>query len=222
MIDARHSTLLTMIAGGVLWSGAAFAQSAPVLPAQAADASVDMFTRNRNTAVQQRQRPDYEARGLRAGAFTVYPKVDWAVEYNDNVYAASTNEQSDTVIKIRPELAVESNWSQNSLNAYVRGSVNRYVDLKTENTDEYGFGVSGRIDVTRLSRLSAGADYADTYEPRTAPNAPAGARLDGPRPRGPAHAHADRDRRHGRRHENVPSPVDACRHITSQDVAAGR
>ncbi|WP_309630361.1 outer membrane beta-barrel protein [Brevundimonas sp.] len=136
------------------------------------DASVDNFSRNRNTSVQQRPRRDYEAPGVRAGGFLVYPRLELSAERIDNIYATATNEVDDTVFHVRPELAIESDWNQNFLSAYARGSLNRYSDNESENTDEYGIGTSGRIDVNRQSNIGFGADFAGGFEPRTAPSAP--------------------------------------------------
>lgn len=171
---AAASIAAASVAAGsvVLAAGEAEAQSAGGQVAGAADARVDNFSRNRNTSVQQRSRPDYEAPGVRTGTFLVYPRMEIQAEKNDNIYATATGEVDDTILRIRPELTVESNWSQNFLSAYVRGSVNRYSDNTDENTEEFGVGGSGRVDVTRESNLGFGADYSSSFEPRTAPSAP--------------------------------------------------
>ena len=159
----------SMTAGSFAFvSSAAVAQSA-------ADAAVDNFTRNRNTSVQQRSRPDYDAPGLRAGAFMVYPRLEVQAEHNSNIYATATNEVDDTIFHVRPELSIESGWSQNSLSAYVRGSLNRYVDNDSENVDEFSTGGNGRIDVARLTSIGFGGNFTSSFEPRTAPDAAANA-----------------------------------------------
>ncbi|WGM31821.1 hypothetical protein KKHFBJBL_02070 [Brevundimonas sp. NIBR11] len=160
---------------------ASMAASSVALVSAAASAQVatgggvDNFSRNRNTSVQQRQRPAYEAAGIRSGGFLVYPRLEVQVERNDNVYATSANEADDTIAHIRPEVSIESDWNQNFLSAYVRGSINRYADLDGENTDEFGVGSSARIDVTRGANIGLGADYTSSFEPRTAPDSPANA-----------------------------------------------
>lgn len=167
----RPAAAMTMLAGGVLWSGYASAQPTAPTPG----AAVDMFTRDRNISVQERRRPEYEASGARVGAFTVSPKVEWTVESNDNIYATPTNETSDYVARARPEIAIDSNWAVNSVGAYARGSINRYSEHSSENTNEYSVGVNARADATRLSNVSAGGDYSRMYEPRTSPNSPSAA-----------------------------------------------
>lgn len=172
MFNAMKCLAISVSAGSlVVLAGTASAQSVGGVVTGAADASVDNFSRSRNTAVSARPRPDYEAPGIRAGGFLVYPRVELSAETNDNIYATSANTVDDTILHVRPEVAIESDWSRNLLTAYVRGSVNRYADNEDENTEEYGFGGAGRIDVSRLSNIGVGADYTSSFEPRTAPSA---------------------------------------------------
>lgn len=172
MFSALKSLAVSVSAGSlVALAGTVSAQTAGGQLAGTVDASVDNFSRNRNTSVAARPRPDFEAPGMRAGAFLVYPRIELAAETNDNIYATNANTVDDTILHVRPELSIESDWSQNLLTAYVRGSVNRYADNEDENTEEYAFGGTGRIDVTRLSNIGFGADYISSFEPRTAPSA---------------------------------------------------
>lgn len=178
MLSTLKTVAFSVSVGSLaLVCGAAVAQVAPSSEASGrlasvADAGVDNFSRGRNTSVAQRSRPDYEAPGIRSGAFLVYPRLEVSAETNDNIYATGTNEVDDYIFHVRPELSIESDWSQNFLTAYARGSLNRYADNDGENTDEYGLGASGRIDATRLSNIGFGADYTSSFEPRTAPSAP--------------------------------------------------
>jgi hypothetical protein len=180
MFSVLKHVAVSVSAGSLAFaSGAATAQiSAAQTPtastqiAGAQDASVDRFSRNRNVSVMQRPRLDYEAPGIRAGGFLVYPRLELSAETNDNIYATETGEVDDTIFHVRPEVSIESQWSQNFLTAYARGSINRYTDNDSENTEEFGAGASGRLDVTRQSNIGFGADYASSFEPRTAPSAP--------------------------------------------------
>lgn len=133
---------------------------------------MDMFSRSRNISVRQRPRPDYEAGGIRAGPFLVYPKVEISSEFNDNIYAADAGETSDTILHLRPDLAIESDWSRSFAALFARGSVNRHRDFGSEDRDEYALGGLVRADVTRLSNLSLGAEFNSRFEPRTSSNTP--------------------------------------------------
>lgn len=133
------------------------------------------FERDRNVAVLSRPHEGYDAKGLPLGGFRLFPKVAVTAEHNDNIYALPTNEVSDTVWRVQPELNLVSNWSRHSLNLFARGTLSRYSDFGTEDSDDYSFGGSGKLDITRKSNITASADYNRLTEPRTSPSAPANA-----------------------------------------------
>ena len=135
------------------------------------------FKRDKNTSVRQRPRPDYEAIGVKAGGFTLYPRVTVEAVHDDNIYAVATGEQSDVIWRVKPEVAARSNWSRHALGAFASSSINRYADFDTENTEEYTLGFNGRLDVERGSYVSASLQWQALTEPRTAITAgtPAGA-----------------------------------------------
>lgn len=134
------------------------------------------FKRDKNVSVRERPRPDYEAIGVRAGGFTVYPRVTVELEHSDNIYATPVLEQSDTIWRVRPEVAVRSNWSRHALGAFASASINRYSDFDTENTEEYTVAVNGRVDIVRGSNVSGSLQYQALTEPRTSPSAPLASR----------------------------------------------
>lgn len=171
-VVSRGLTLL-LVVGTAAQGGVAMAQTASGSLTRAQAQSSDLFARDRSVAVRDRPHPDYEAGGLPLGAFTAYPKVQFSGEFNDNIYATSSNERDDFIFRIRPEISLESGWSRNALQAYARGSINRYKDYDTEDTEEWGVGVSGRLDVTRATNIAGGADFATLTEPRTSASAPA-------------------------------------------------
>jgi hypothetical protein len=130
------------------------------------------FKRDRNVSVRQRPRPDYEAIGIKTGGFTVYPRVTVEGEYNDNIYAVAADKDNDVIWRVKPEVAARSNWSRHSLGAFASGSINRYSDFDTENTEEYTVGVNGRLDIERGSNIAGLVQYQRLTEPRTAPTSP--------------------------------------------------
>lgn len=150
----------------------AFAQTASGALRGAQAQNVDLFARDRSVAVRERSRPEYEALGLRAGTFMVYPKIEWSAENNDNVFAVATGEESDAIFRIRPDVSVESTWSRHALAAFARASIDRYQDFDTEDAETWAVGASGRLDVVRGSAINFGADFSSLVEPRTASNTP--------------------------------------------------
>jgi len=154
---------------------ACIALTAPQI-AQAQDLG-SQFKRDKNVSVRQRPRPDYEAVGQKAGGFTVYPRVTVDLEHNDNIYAVAAGKIDDNVWRVKPEVAVRSDWSRNALGFFAGGNVIRYGDEKTENAEEYTVSANGRLDVARGSNISGSAQFQHQIEPRTAITAgtPAGA-----------------------------------------------
>lgn len=180
-IDIVTSNKTFLFAGAALLFATGMASGAIAADTKAsavagAGAAQTNFSRDRNISVSARPRPDYQAAGIHAGGFTIYPKLTTTFEHNDNIYAAKTGKQDDNVWHVNPELVVASNWNRHSLSAYARGGFNRYSDNSTENTDDYAFGTDGRIDVTRNAQINAGASFSRGTEPRTSPNSPAAAK----------------------------------------------
>lgn len=148
--------------------GTAFAQeSTRGALDQSSNQTYSNFQRDRNVSVRQRPHPGYEALGLREGAFMIWPKLATTVEYNDNIFATSADQTSDTIFHIAPEIDLTSNWSRHELDAYVRSTINHYDSHSSENTTDYSVGATGRLDVLRTAQINAGADFSRLTEPRS-------------------------------------------------------
>lgn len=152
---------------------ACIALSAPQL-VQAQDLG-SSFSRDKNVSVRQRPRPDFEATGQKAGGFTVYPRVTVDLEHNDNIYAVAAGKTSDEIWRVKPELAVRSDWSRHALGFFAGGNVIRYADNKDENVEEFTVSANGRIDIERGSNLTGSIQTQRLVEPRTAPTSPVAA-----------------------------------------------
>ena len=155
---------------------AAQAQSTAGSLRQAQSQTGDLFARDRGVPVRQRPRPEYEALGLPVGTFTAFPSLQIDAEYNDNIFAVATGADSDWIVRLKPEIQLESGWSRHAFGAYARANISRYRDFDAENFEDWGVGASGRLDITRAANLAAGVDHASLTEPRTSSNAPASTR----------------------------------------------
>jgi len=133
------------------------------------------FSRDKNTSVKQRPRPDYEAKGQQMGGFTLYPRATIDLIADDNIYAVAAGETSDTIWRVKPELALRSNWSRHALGLYASSTISRYADQSTENSEQYTVSGNGRLDVARGAYLAGNAEYSSLIEPRTAPTSPSAA-----------------------------------------------
>lgn len=143
--------LMLTVSGLALLAGAAQAQSI-VVPAA------------------ERMASDHAPLGVRAGSFLIIPKVDLEETYNDNIYATSTNEKSDFITTIRPEIAARSNWNRHALNAVVRAENQSYADHNSEDQTNYLAAADGRIDVLRNTSVGGGVSFSHDHEERGDPN----------------------------------------------------
>lgn len=162
------ASVAVVLAAGA--STGAWAQTQGAVARAQADSS--NFARDRSVSVRQRPHPGYEAMGISLGAFTAYPKVAIGVETNDNIYGSSVNEVDDVVWRVQPEVVVSSDWSRHSLQGYARGTISRYADFDSENSDDYTVGATGRVDITRRANVTANVQYATLTEPRTSSSSP--------------------------------------------------
>lgn len=62
----------------------------------------------RGQSVMERARPGYDAAGIRAGGFMVYPTASVTESYNDNIYATPANETGDLITTLAAGVAVNS------------------------------------------------------------------------------------------------------------------
>lgn len=132
----------------------------------------NLFTRDRNVAVDQRGRPELEALGVRAGSFMVYPKLQFDVGRDSNVVVSGIDELEDNLFRVSPRVDVESDWTRHYLGGNLRGAFTRYDAYEEENTDSYAIQGMGRLDVRRFTQINAGVEAARDIESRTSSGAP--------------------------------------------------
>jgi hypothetical protein len=58
--------------------------------------------------VQERQRPELQPPGLRAGAFRLFPSLKETTSYDDNIFAERGNASSGVVFRSRPEVKIDN------------------------------------------------------------------------------------------------------------------
>jgi hypothetical protein len=130
------------------------------------------FARDRNVSVTERPKPEYEAVPVRVGAFIVDPVIAAGLEYNDNIYATNTDQQSDGILHVQPSVLVTSDWSRNQVSAFARASSSFYFDHTGEDTTDGAIGASGRLDVQRDLGFAGGASFERDTQPRTSEASP--------------------------------------------------
>jgi hypothetical protein len=128
------------------------------------------FARDRNTAVRERPHPEYEAAGVRMGAFMAFPRIEADVEYDDNIFALPNNKVSDTIWRLKPEVSIQSNWSRHQLRLNAGLATDGYANHSGENTTDWNVGADGRLDFAGRANVSGGLSFSRLTEPRTSSN----------------------------------------------------
>ena len=105
---------------------------------------VDDYSRGENVGVTDRDRPEYDATGIPAGGFVVYPKVELGGEFDSNALAvdgASARPQADWDLLADPSVFVQSNWNRNELEG--QAALNLRQADRFGGNDETGWSVRG-------------------------------------------------------------------------------
>ena len=110
------------------------------------------------------------AHGYKAGSFTIYPDVQAATFYDDNIYATSHDHVSDWVGTVSPRIAIQSNWDKNSLYAEAQADFTGYWSHPHENTVDWHVLSEGQIDVTSKTHILLGAVALQSHEDRASPD----------------------------------------------------
>ncbi|MCI0428964.1 MAG: outer membrane beta-barrel protein [Rhodospirillales bacterium] len=100
--------------------------------------------------------PLREPRGVHAGGFIVFPRIEIEEKYDDNIFATKNNRESDFITVISPSISVESTWSRHGLGLQAFGQYNRFAEHGTEDSEEGGVSQTGRLDIT-------GNDYVSEF-----------------------------------------------------------
>ncbi len=110
----------------------------------------------------------YEPNGIPAGGFRLFPELRVSVVNDDNVFAATANEQSDYLYELLPSARLESDWSTHELNLFIDGAVRSYSDNSQLDSEDYRAGLDGRIDVARDLSIAVSASAGKAVEPLSA------------------------------------------------------
>lgn len=120
--------------------------------------------------VQDRDRPAFQAVGVRLGSFLVYPSVDLSVIYDDNLFADATD-TDDFFFRVSPQVRVESNFPRHALNFQADLNNDTYFDQSSEDRTEYGVRSTGRLDITEGTSFRGDVQFEERREDRGSPDA---------------------------------------------------
>jgi hypothetical protein len=118
--------------------------------------------------VSERPRPEYTLVPHRIGGFDLIADLTTTVAGSDNVFATDTDQKSDLIGVLSPHAELRSHWSTHQIRAFAQANISRYSRYKTESTDDYTIGASGRLDLGQLQTVNLAVQHSHQTEPRTA------------------------------------------------------
>lgn len=121
-----------------------------------------------NQSVLERDRPQYENDGIRAGSFIIRPQLDTSVDFNDNIFADETDTESDVRLLVRPQVLVRLNQPIVDLQLRTGFDLERFADNSSEDTDGYFAGLRGTIGRGQATQVRFQLDYRSDNESRRA------------------------------------------------------
>ncbi|QAY77478.1 outer membrane beta-barrel protein [Sphingosinicella sp. BN140058] len=122
------------------------------------------YDRDRNVSVSERPRPEYDALGLRAGGFLIYPRAEIGAGFTDNVYLSESSSGSDGYALLAPSVRAQSDWSRHALSLSGGAQFRRFFDATLRNENAYYLRGLGRADLGDSMSVTAEAQAGKIYE----------------------------------------------------------
>ncbi len=121
----------------------------------------------RGVTVLNRERPEYDALGVRMGAFTIRGRAQLDQAYNDNVFYSANNKESDNVSLLSARGSIASNWSRHAISGFASVQRLQYWRLTDQSYTNGEVGAAGRYDLTPDTELTADASTGVFHVLRT-------------------------------------------------------
>jgi len=128
----------------------------------------------RGIHVLDRERPEYDAVGVRAGSFMVYPELAVGVTYDDNVFATDTTTESDFYYGVSPSVSVESDFGRHALNFNAYTASRFYSSETSEDRFDWGVAADGVVEASQFTQIQGAVSYDQLTEDRTSTDRVAG------------------------------------------------
>lgn len=154
----------------ILAIGSASAQTVQFDPAFGRN---PLFQRKLDVAVMDRPQPQFDPVPIFNGGSFLFLETATAAEVTDNVFATRDNRVADVVVQANANARLVTDWRRHRVTAYATGTLRRYADTTTENSDLFGLGISGLLEVDeRGGSLQAGGQIRRLQVSRTNTDSP--------------------------------------------------
>ncbi|MGF7161650.1 hypothetical protein FHS85_003291 [Rhodoligotrophos appendicifer] len=125
-----------------------------------------------SNAVRSRPQEDYDPIGGRVGSFFLYPWLEDAIIYDDNVYAEPHDKIGDGLNRVSGAVSAVSDFARHALNVSVAFDNYTYFNESRQNRTDVGGKANWRVDVTQDFNITGFANAVYDHEPPGSLEAP--------------------------------------------------
>jgi hypothetical protein len=115
----------------------------------------------------------FDPLGIQVGAFLFKPAIELTGGYDTNP-ARTQNATPSWYSVVAPELLFNSNWARHEFKGELRGTYSAYKELPTENRPSFDGKLTGRVDITRDTRIDLESRFLVGTDNPGSPNIQAG------------------------------------------------
>ena len=109
---------------------------------------------------------DQTPQGLRSGAQAFYPRIDFDLARDTNIYDRETGKIADTFVSVRPSVSYRPTLARHEIDVTASGEVRRYFEQSSENSEQYGIRGRTRLDLAERIVVRGMAEIARRVESR--------------------------------------------------------
>jgi hypothetical protein len=106
-----------------------------------------------DTPVKNRQQPEFQAIGIRAGDWMFDPSVTAGTLFDSNVYSTPNNVQSDIAARVGAALNARSLWERHGLNLQLWAQSLMYAHHPGLNEDDASLRAMGHYDIDHATQI---------------------------------------------------------------------
>ena len=115
--------------------------------------------------VLSRDRPEYNAQGIRAGAFVIRPGLDEEAGYNSNVVGGSFEGKGSSTLDSSGSVSVNSDYSRNNFGVTAAVTNDEYFDVPRMSHTDYNASLGGGLNLGRDLLYGSVSYYNANEEP---------------------------------------------------------
>ena len=126
-------------------------------------------------SVANRPRPELDPIGILVGpegGFLLFPKVELAGEYTDNLFRTNTGESSDVIGFVTPSIKIQSDWDRHSVSLGGTTTYAKHADNSDEDWWDYTVNTAGRLDVSDTGAITGRIDFSRKHVMRDSADDP--------------------------------------------------